>query len=333
MAEILISLTIIGVIAAIVIPSLVGNINEKTWKAKQKAFYSRLSQAIALMPKLNGYGEYAGTWNNNSVTVTKDNAAQAFVTEVLNKVLQINSICSVPYNMSSENTRNEFAKCGLPLKYTKFAGTSPIDFPTTLGERYPGWNNKQYLVENGGDYNIQPLKDLNTKAAAFETKNGESVAVFYNPQCVAKDIKFYDAGTKPKFAKDFYSFLPYMCANFLVDFNGKKGPNKIGKDMWSMTALYPTDSDIITVPFDKLIYKSGSSTHQDVKNFCTANNARFLSEREGMAAYFADTKYNFPLNEPSKYTGFTKFLHHSGAIVEVVIADSEHWWLFFCIKR
>ena len=56
MAEILLSLTIIGVVAAITLPSLTGNINERTWNTQRKALYARMSQAIALMPALNGYG-------------------------------------------------------------------------------------------------------------------------------------------------------------------------------------------------------------------------------------------------------------------------------------
>ena len=56
MAEILLSLTIIGVVAAITLPSLTGNINERTWNTQRKALYARFSQAMALMPSLNGYG-------------------------------------------------------------------------------------------------------------------------------------------------------------------------------------------------------------------------------------------------------------------------------------
>ena len=56
MAEILLSLTIIGVVAAITLPSLTGNINERTWNTQRKALYARFSQALSLMPNLNGYG-------------------------------------------------------------------------------------------------------------------------------------------------------------------------------------------------------------------------------------------------------------------------------------
>lgn len=37
MAEILLSLTIIGVVAAITLPSLTGNINKRTWNTQRKA--------------------------------------------------------------------------------------------------------------------------------------------------------------------------------------------------------------------------------------------------------------------------------------------------------
>ena len=58
MAEILLSLTIIGVVAAITLPSLTGNINERTWNTQRKALYARFSQALPLMDALNGFGTF-----------------------------------------------------------------------------------------------------------------------------------------------------------------------------------------------------------------------------------------------------------------------------------
>ena len=92
MAEILLSLTIIGVVAAITLPSLTGNINERTWNTQRKALYARFSQAIALMPSLNGYGtltEESSAGASDGV----DTAAETFVTAGLSKVLKINNIC------------------------------------------------------------------------------------------------------------------------------------------------------------------------------------------------------------------------------------------------
>ena len=36
-----------------------------------------------------------------------------------------------------------------------------------------------------------------------------------------------------------------MCANFVYDLNGNKGPNTVGKDIGFMSALYATDSNVV----------------------------------------------------------------------------------------
>ena len=38
-----------------------------------------------------------------------------------------------------------------------------------------------------------------------------------------------------------------MCANFIYDLNGSKGPNTVGKDIGFITAMYPTDSNVVMV--------------------------------------------------------------------------------------
>ena len=210
MAEILISLTIIGVIAAITLPSLRANINEKTWATQKKALYSRMSQAIEMLPSLNGYGI-----DPNNDTNTANNAAQVFVTDGLAKVLNIKNIC--------DNTH--FKDCGIQSTYKAADGTKKT-FPTTMKTLhiYLGTN----LNNTQGSVSM-----LNTKAVAFETANGESVAVFYNPNCQ------YSTGETG-------CFSPYLCANFVVDLNGKKGPNQAGKDIRYVSAFYPTDSLVVS---------------------------------------------------------------------------------------
>ena len=48
MAEILLSLTIIGVVAAITLPSLTGNINERTWNTQRKTLYTKQAAPVNL---------------------------------------------------------------------------------------------------------------------------------------------------------------------------------------------------------------------------------------------------------------------------------------------
>ncbi len=220
MAEILLSLTIIGVVAAITLPSLMANINERTWNTQRKALYARLSQAIAMMPTLGGYGEYEGTNTDGSVTATKDTAAEAFLTEGLSKVLKINNICDAEH----------LADCGIAASYTNLAG-SVNSWPTKLSELNSQFTSA-YSTSSATYQN--PQKDIDTKVAAFETQNGEIIAVYYNPYCT------------PNVEGNIYHYSQSkMCANFIYDLNGNKGPNTVGKDIGFVTALYPIDSNVV----------------------------------------------------------------------------------------
>ncbi len=214
MAEILLSLTIIGVVAAITLPSLTGNVNERVWNTQKKALYARFSQALALMPGLSNYGTY------NSASAV-DTAAETFLTEGLSKVIKINNICDATH----------LADCGIPTTMTTLAGATKT-FPTKLSELNSVFTST-YVSATGTSY-TNPQKDIDTKAAAFETQNGESIAVFYNPYCQA------NLGEE-----NFIYVQPKMCANFVYDLNGNKGPNAFGKDIGFITALYASDPVIV----------------------------------------------------------------------------------------
>ena len=219
MAEILLSLTIIGVVAAITLPSLTGNINERTWNTQRKALYARFSQAIALMPSLNGYGTLT---EDESGSVTEDTAAETFITAGLSKVLKINNICD----------SDHLEDCGIPKKFTTFTGSMYSSFPKTFNDLNP-----IFVSHSNGTYDVHFYSSINTKAAAFETANGESIVLFYNPRCL------YEKLIEGSWA--FRHTQPYVCANFVYDLNGTKGPNTIGKDMGTITALYASDSVVI----------------------------------------------------------------------------------------
>ena len=222
MTEILLSLTIIGVVAAITLPSLTGNINERTWNTQRKALYARFSQAIALMPSLNGYGTLREETDSAGSTSIEDTAAETFVTAGLSKVLKINNICD------SEHLHD----CGLPEKITTLASEN-ISFPLTLSQLNP--KNIDAVVDwvsIGGTFN-PTYETIDSKAAGIETSNGESIAVYYNPTCTKLAYTTY------------YMSQNYMCANFIYDLNGTKGPNTFGKDIGIITAFYPTDSEVV----------------------------------------------------------------------------------------
>jgi len=318
MAEILLSLTIIGVVAAITLPSLTGNINERTWNTQRKALYARFSQALALMPALNGYGTLKEA-SSAGASDAVDTAAETFITDGLAKVLKINNICD------SEHLED----CGLSEKFTNLAGSGNIDIPKTLGELNPLMLSVSYSDPSGSDSHSM----LDTKAAAFETQNGESILLFYNPHCVS------DMGESVN-----YFVQPKVCVNMVYDLNGNKGPNTVGKDMGVITVLYPSDSIVVApVPFNKIFEGASTAT---ASTFCTEKtgaDAR-IPTKEELISLFVNQHKMFGLEDPKHHwVASTKAISSSGSKYRWILASSiGHLrtntadipnWSSFCVKR
>ena len=314
MAEILISLTIIGIIAAITLPSLKANINEKTWATQRKALYSRMSQAISMMPSLNGYGVVMnsnGTINN---TETANKATQAFINEGLSKVLSIKNVCD----------NQNFKKCNMPDKITNQAG-SKIDTPRRVSEL-----NATIPDSNSGVASYM----TNSYAAAFEVVNGEAVAVYYNPKCISGEIVISvgDGG-----GTDGVHIKQYVCANFIYDLNGRKGPNKVGKDVGFMTAIYPTDSELVSVipVFYSLKHNSMTKKWDEAKRYCREldKDYRLPNVNEALALYYNQNLFTY---DNQGWTSSSIDLEHAwyvsiGGINYIYSKDSNK--VFTCVKH
>ncbi len=205
LAEVLITLTIIGIVAAITLPSLLVNVNDKAWNAQRKALYARMSQAIGEMDSVSGYG-----LNIDDENETARNASEAFIIEGLSKVYRVQNICNV----------NNMQACGIPSSVITMDGESR-DFPKHFFDIYSD--------------NREGIHFYNPDAAAFETVNGESIAVFYNPGCISEN----------PYAGNYIGW--FVCANMVYDLNGLKGPNEVGKDVGFMTVFYNSNS-VVAAP-------------------------------------------------------------------------------------
>ena len=304
MAEILLSLTIIGVVAAITLPSLTGNINERTWNTQRKALYARFSQAIALMPALNGYGTLKEDTDSTGSTSIEDTAAETFVTAGLSKVLKINNICD----------SDHLSDCGIPDKITAIGGSIAFtEFPKTLVD----YND---MFSDRGKYPTP-----NTKAAAFETANGESIVVFYNPRCSQSTTRWgsYDC------------VQSQMCANFIYDLNGLKGPNTVGKDMGFITVLYPSDP-VVVAPMPIAKSAGWGVTHDKLNESCRAQDAdtRVPNIEELKSLVFNDNL--FPVGATWRWSSTKVDADHAyrlnGSAIEIVSVDTGSGGTY-CIKR
>ena len=260
LAEILITLAIIGIVAAITLPSLLVNVNEKAWDAQKKALHARLAQAIGQMNSLGGYGQFE---TDEDGAATTDTAAESFILDALSKVYKINNVCG-PDKLSS---------CGIPSKITTLGAVSEINFPTKMSELNSKLLNGSHSA--GEDGNV-----ADTKAASFETVNGESIAVFYNPLCSSDTSADHYVQNK-------------MCVNFVYDLNGTDGPNQVGKDVGFITAFYNKNPVVVApVPYTKtydsavLQYSTDSST-VDAPSVCkTMGEDLRLPDRDELASLF-----------------------------------------------
>jgi len=249
MAEILLSLTIIGVVAAITLPSLTGNINERTWNTQRKALYARMSQAISLMPALNGYGTLKEA-SSSGASDAVDTATETFLTDGLAKVLKINNICD----------NEHLEDCGIVKSFTNMAGSQKT-MPKTLYELSSWFRN---IVYSGSSYST-----MDTKAAAFETQNGESIVAFYNQSC---HTEYLNQESVTQYGNAFGFPQATMCVNFIYDLNGNKGPNTFGKDIGFMTVFNATDSSVVA-PMPSSANNAGTAAWSNAAKLCTSSDS------------------------------------------------------------
>lgn len=146
--------------------------------------------------------------------------AETFITNGLAKVLKINNICG----------KDNVFDCGFASSITTYSANQ-ISLPQKLSDLNGG------IVDGTAGLVIK-----NTNAAAFETANGESILAFYNPNCASEGVEVIGANDA---GRPGYYMKQHVCANFLFDLNGAKGPNTVGKDIGFITVVYPTDSNVV----------------------------------------------------------------------------------------
>lgn len=310
MAEILLSLTIIGVVAAITLPSLTGNINERTWATQKKALYARMSQAIPLLDSINTYDD-----------------AESFIAGALNTVTKINNVCS------QENLED----CGISTSmFARLADGTTSTFPETWSDL--GIDHEfSYESASGDDASAASSKQADAnkaQVAAFETGNGESIVLFYNPDCTPDQEEAPNSIVGASNGIDMFS---HICMNMIYDLNSNKGPNSVGKDIGFMTVFYPSDSNVVSpIPYVQSTTLADDSVSCDseyrVPNryeaAAMALNANLIKDG-GENAYLTSTK---GATSTTTYT-YWQNKNSSGEIKAYTQAGSITEGFTRCVKR
>ena len=170
MAEVLITLGIIGIVAAMTLPSLIGNYQKKVTATKLKKAYAVLSQAILLSQSDNGESRY---WVDESVKITEENLKRYF------------DIYWAPYLRIS--TFCDSAKtCGYPDENQTYVKDF---YGKTTSLNFWGGNRISLLTEDGMYLLFRSINDSGSGNERFSKQQQIFVDINAgkNPNCLGKD--------------------------------------------------------------------------------------------------------------------------------------------------
>ncbi len=160
LAEVLITLAVIGVVAVLTLPNLIQNHNEKSWATAQSVFEKRLEIATKQMNTEEKLAGYANTMD--------------FVNE-LKKYIKIIRICD----------RNEISKCFADTIIWK-KGDDPIDISQINSSKNLGhsdWNTEAIGVQFANGINAIIAYNPNTTQEPFNNQfeaTQSSMAILYD---------------------------------------------------------------------------------------------------------------------------------------------------------
>ena len=140
---------------------------------------------------------------------------------------------------------------------------------------------------------------------------------------------------------------PTICVNFIYDLNGRKGPNKVNKDIGFITAFYPSDS-VIAAPVPIKPVKLSTEIYDDKFNSYCPNeineNAK-VANIEDLMAIFVNMMlvddisndaelpiHNYAFKSSTKTAnGYKVMVMYSGALSSVTIPSSGSYFMIYCV--
>ena len=175
LAEVLITLGIIGVVAAMTLPTLIQNHQKRSLEVATQKFYSTLSQAVKKYMADEGVDDLRNT------PLASDNYEAYYSPEAIASIRNF----VTKYLKVVEECDHEANNCFASI-YKNWDGSAPDSNFTTEAN----WGrSRDYVLADGSVIRIRYT-------------------------CNSSPIELY------------------------VDVNGKKGPNRIGYDLWSMSIFY-----------------------------------------------------------------------------------------------
>ena len=269
LAEALTTLTILGVVAALTLPQIIGNFNDHANITAQKAFINDMRNAIQMIAVEDG------KLNKIKDEGTYLNINEAFIKEKLGSVLKISKIC-MPYDSPGTSASQRYRQCGWINNYSG----NPYKVFDAVGD-----SDKIALAElTNGDFPFDTSE--NDKYSPEELlylkplrlANGTSIYVSYNQNCAKLTA---GEAIAPK----------HVCLNMIYDINGKDEPNQVGRDVGFIT-VFSSKKPIVAAPilYEGSDTENASGSYNDAANYCKelakAGKADIPTEEEAVALFF-----------------------------------------------
>ena len=204
LAEILITLGVIGVVAALTMPTLLTNVQARVRQEQVRTVKYKLTKATDKMNSLGLIGSYG----------TDTLATERFVEE-LKKHMTIAKVCD------SSNLNECWPSATITVPTSKDGTTSRTNVDTII---------------SGTQLKALAISTKDTKTVGIVTGDGVPMILAYSPACSGFDeSKQYtwsvDNG-KP------VTNATTNCISAIFDINGAKGPNKIGTDVRTLNSMF-----------------------------------------------------------------------------------------------
>ena len=202
LAEVLITLGVIGVVAAVTMPTLVTNVQDKVRKEQVRTVKYKLTKATDKMKSLGKIGPYDAPATKN------------FVNE-LKKHMTIAKVCD----------SGNLSECWPSETVNTYQNNNPTLSSVSVSSLKKGTDLKALALGSGGEDTV-----------GIVTGDGVPMLLVYSPKCEALDeVKTYTWSVedgKP------VTNATTNCISAIFDINGSKGPNKVGQDIRTLNSLF-----------------------------------------------------------------------------------------------
>ena len=218
LAETLITLGVIGVVAAVTLPTLLTNVQDRVRQEQVRTVKYKFTKATEKMNSLGKIGEYPTTMD--------------FVNE-LKKHMTIAKVCD----------SSKLNECWPSQTITAYSGNSTT--PQTVNVS---------TITNGTELKALANTTAETATVGIITGDGVPMILVYNTNCSGFDeTKQYTWSVengKP------VTNATTNCVSAIFDINGAKGPNKIGTDVRTLNSIFGAANLTGYAPADMEICKN-----------------------------------------------------------------------------